>query len=361
MSEKPNKNGPKPSATTGGPPPSELILYQAEDGNTKIDVRLQGDTVWLSMNQMAELFQRDKSVISKHIKNVFGEGELKPEPTVAKFATVQNEGGREVSREIEFYNLDVIISVGYRVKSHRGTQFRIWATQRLREYIVKGFTLDDERLKKGGGDYFDELLQRIREIRASERNFYQKIKEIYTTSLDYDPHAQITVDFFAMAQNKIHWAIHHHTAAELIDERADATKPNMGLTAWSGAKVRKQDIHVAKNYLTKEEMELLNLIVSQYLDFAEFQARTKKKMYMRDWARKLDDFLRVNDREVLKDFGKISSQLAREKADREFVKFDEKRRRIEDANAAEEFAKEVAELEQKAREIGQSPSSPSNQ
>jgi hypothetical protein len=358
--EKPKKNGLQPPATTGGPPPSELILYQAEDGKTKIDVRLQGDTVWLSMNQMAELFQRDKSVISKHIKNVFDEGELKPEPTVAKFATVQNEGGREVSREIEFYNLDVIISVGYRVKSHRGTQFRIWATQRLREYIVKGFTLDDERLKKGGGDYFDELLQRIREIRTSERNFYQKIKEIYTTSLDYDPHAQITVDFFAMAQNKIHWAIHHHTAAELIDERADATKPNMGLTAWSGAKLRKQDIHVAKNYLTKEEMGLLNLIVSQYLDFAEFQARTKKKMFMRDWARKLDDFLRVNDREVLQGFGRISSQLAREKADREFDKFEKKRRELEDAQAAEEFAKEVAELEREAKQITQPPAEPDN-
>src|SRR5258708_3401399 len=314
-----------------GQPQTEIMLYQAEDGQTRIDVRLQDDTVWLSLNQMADLFQRDKSVISKHISNIFEEGELKPEPTVAKFATVQKEGDREVSREIEFYNLDIIISVGYRVKSHRGTQFRIWATQRLREYIVKGFTLDDKRLKKGGGDHFDELLARIREIRASERNFYQKIKEIYTTSEDYDPHAEVTVDFFAMAQNKIHWAIHGHTAAELIAERADSAKPNMGLTAWSGAKVRKHDVHVAKNYLAKEEMELLNLIVSQYLDFAEFQARTRKTMYMRDWARKLDDFLRRNDREVVHTLGKSPAQLAKEKPDRQIARFAESRRKQEDA------------------------------
>jgi hypothetical protein len=346
------------SAASAGQPTTDLTLYQTEDGKTRVEVRLAGETVWLSLMQMAELFQRDKSVISKHIKNIFDEGELKPESTVAKFATVQNEGGRDVSREIEFYNLDVIISVGYRVKSHRGTQFRIWATQRLREYIVKGFTLDDERLKKGGSDHFVELLERIREIRASEKNFYQKIKDIYATSDDYDPHAEVTVDFFAMAQNKIHWAIHQHTAAELISERADATKPNMGLTAWAGSKVRKADIHSAKNYLTKDEIGLLNLIVSQYLDFAEFQARTKKKMFMRDWAKKLDDFLRVNDREILQGFGKISSQLAREKADREFDKFEKKRRELDDARAAEEFAKEVAELEKEAKRIAQPPDEP---
>jgi hypothetical protein len=256
----------------------------------------------------------------------------------------------------KFYNLDVIISAGYRVKSHRGTQFRIWATQRLREYIVKGFALDDERLKKGGGDHFDELLERIREIRASERNFYQKIKEIYTTSEDYDTHAEITIDFFAMAQNKLHWAIHGHTAAELIAERADATKPNMGLTAWSGAKVRKQDIHTAKNYLTQKEMELLNLIVNQYLEFAEFQARTRKVMYMRDWVKKLDDFLRLNDREVLKGLGKISSQLAKETVDRQYVRFDQNRCELADAQAAEDFAKEVKELQNKAKEFTEPPS-----
>lgn len=357
MPKKPSKiQPPLPS----GEADSDLVLYQAEDGKTKIEVRLQGDTVWLSLNQMAELFQRDKSVISKHIKNVYDERELISEATVAKFATVQKEGQREVSREIEFYNLDVIISVGYRVKSHRGTQFRIWATQRLREYIVKGFALDDERLKKGGGSHFDELLERIREIRASERNFYQKIKEIYATSEDYDPKAPITQDFFAMAQNKIHWAIHGHTAAELIAERADASKPNMGLTSWSGAKVRKHDVHFAKNYLKREELELLNLIVNQYLDFAEFQARTRKHMCMRDWAKKLDDFLRLNDREVLTGLGKISAQLAKEKADRQFDRFEKTRRQQEDALAAEEFAREVEKLERETREIQNPSSGPEN-
>ncbi len=360
MSAIPSRKKMKDTANSAENPQSDLTLYQTEDGKTRVEVRLAGETVWLSLMQMAELFQRDKSVISKHIKSVFEEGELKPEPTVAKFATVQSEGGREVSREIEFYSLDVIISVGYRVKSHRGTQFRIWATQRLREYIVKGFTIDDERLKKGGGDHFDELLERIREIRASEKNFYQKIKDIFKTSEDYDSHAQVTMDFFAMAQNKIHWAIHGHTAAELIAERSDASKPNAGLNAWEGTKVRRHDVHVAKNYLNQEEMGLLNLIVSQYLDFAEFQARTKKKMFMRDWARKLDDFLRVNDREILQGFGKISSQLAREKADRQFDKFDQKRRELEDAQAAEEFAREVAELEKEAKRIAQPPSEPEN-
>lgn len=345
MNQPPNK----PDA-----PASELIIYQAEDGKTKLEVRLHEDTVWLSLNQMAELFQRDKSVISKHIKNTFDEGELRPDSTVAKFATVQPEGGRDVSRNIEFYNLDVIISVGYRVKSLQGTKFRIWATQRVKEYIVKGFALDDERLKKGGGTYFDELLERIREIRASERNFYQKIKDLYTTSVDYDPKAEITVDFFAVAQNKIHWAIHGHTAAELIAERADASKPNMGLTNWSGSKVRKHDVHVAKNFLTEEEMRLLNLLVSQYLDFGEFQARTRKAMRMQDWAKKLDDFLKLNDRDVLTGLGRISSQLAKDKADKEYEKFEKTRRKVEDAKADQDFRKEFEELRAKLNEIGSS-------
>ncbi|HZP61403.1 MAG TPA: RhuM family protein, partial [Opitutaceae bacterium] len=234
-----------------GPNPSSLILYQTEDGRTRLEVRLKGETVWLSLNQLADLFQRDKSVISKHLKNIFEEGELQPSATVAKFATVQPEGPRTINREIEFYNLDAIIAVGYRVKSHRGTQFRIWATQRLREYIVKGFTLDDERLKQAGGSgYFDELLQRIREIRLSERNFYRKICDIYQTSVDYDPRAEMTEQFFQTVQNKMHWAAHGHTAAEVIHQRADATKPNAGLTSWKGAKARKEDASVAKNYLT---------------------------------------------------------------------------------------------------------------
>ena len=304
-------------------PQSSLILYQTEDGQTKIEVRLVNETVWLSAGQMAELFQRDKSTISKHIDNVFKEGELVPEATVAKFATVQREGDREVTRDIEFYSLDVIISVGYRVKSHRGTQFRIWATKRLREFIVKGFALDDERLKQGGAKntYFDELLARIRDIRASERNFYVKVLEIYATSLDYDPKADVSYDFFAIVQNKLHWAAHGHTAAELIAGRADATKPNMGLTSWAGERIRKTDATVAKNYLTKDELEILNLIVSQYLDFAELQAKMKRPMYMHDWVRKLDDFLHVNDRDILKDAGRVSHQLAKEQAEAEFDKY----------------------------------------
>jgi len=355
MSEKPKKKANAAPAAAGEQPKPDLILYQTEDGKTRLEVRLENDTVWLSQNQMTELFQTTKQNVSLHIQNVFEERELERGATVKESLTVQQEGGRSVQRRVEFYNLDVIISVGYRVKSHRGTQFRIWATQRLRDYIVKGFALDDARLKKGAGDHFDELLERIREIRASEKNFYQKIKDIYATSEDYDPHAEVSVDFFAMAQNKIHWAIHGHTAAELIAERADAAKPNMGLTTWEGAKVRKHDAHVAKNYLNKEEMELLNLIVSQYLDFAEFQARTKKQMHMRDWAKKLDDFLRLNDREILQGFGKISSQLAKEKADRQFVQFDQNRRALEDAQAAEDFAKEVEELENKAKELTEQP------
>jgi hypothetical protein len=324
---------------------SDLIFYQSEDGLTRLEVRLVNESVWLSLNQMADLFQRDKSVISRHITNVFDEGELKQKPSVANFATVQKEGTREVFREIECYNLDVIISVGYRVKSLAGTQFRIWATQRLREFIVKGFTLDDERLKQGGSSYFDELLARIRDIRASEKNFYQKIKDIYATSADYDENSEISQDFFAMAQNKLHWAIHGHTAAEVIAERVNAAKPNMGLTSWSGSKLRKQDVHVAKNYLNQEEISLLNLIVTQYLDFAEFQARTRKAMYMRDWVKKLDDFLRLNDREVLRDLGKISSQIAKEKADREYDKFQEQQRALADSKAAEELAATLKDLE----------------
>jgi hypothetical protein len=242
-------------------PKSELILYQTEDNRTRIEVRLENETVWLSLNQLAELFQRDKSVISRHIKNLFEEGELRPESVVANFATTAADAK---TYQVEYFNLDVIISVGYRVKSQRGTQFRIWATQRLREYIVKGFTLDDERLKQGGtrNEYYDELLQRIREIRISERNFYRKICDIYQTSVDYDPGAEMTQRFFQTVQNKMHWAVHGRTAAEVIHQRASAVKPHMGLTSWKGAKVRKPDVAIAKNYLTGEEMKKLSLIVT---------------------------------------------------------------------------------------------------
>ena len=248
-------------------PQSQVLLYQASDGRTRLEVRLENETVWLSLNQLAELFQRDKSVISRHIKNVFDEGELTPQATVAKFATVQTEGGKQVARDIEFYNLDVIISVGYRVKSQRGTQFRIWATQRLREYIVKGFTLDDERLKRGGGgNYFEELLARIRDIRSSEKVFWRKVLEIYATSIDYDSREEASQLFFATVQNKMHWAAHGHTAAEIVHCRADATQQNMGLTSWQGTKPTRAEAAIAKNYLGAEELEALNRIATPILN-----------------------------------------------------------------------------------------------
>jgi hypothetical protein len=267
-------------------------------------------------------FPRDKSVISKHIRNVFQEGELSPESTVANFATVQTEGGREVSRSIEFYNLDVIISVGYRVKSHRGSQFRIWATQRLREYIVKGFTLDDERLKlAGGGNYFDELLARIRDIRSSGKVFWRKILDIYATSIDYDPDIDASRDFFSVVQNKMHWAAHGHTAAEIVASRADSALPYMGLTSWAGVKPSLADAEIAKNYLSKEELEALNRIVTMYLDFAELRAINRKPMYMRDWISKLDDFLRLSERDILTHAGSMSHEQAKEKARIEYEKY----------------------------------------
>ncbi|MEI7850625.1 MAG: virulence RhuM family protein [Kiritimatiellales bacterium] len=332
---------------------SEIMLFQTEDNRTRIEVRLENETVWLTLNQLAELFQRDKSVISKHIKNIFNEGELRPEATVAEYATVQTEGTRVVSRAIEFYNLDVIISVGYRVKSHRGTQFRQWATQRLREYIVKGFTLDDERLKQGGtrNEYFDELLQRIREIRLSERNFYRKICDIYQTSVDYDPSAEMTQLFFQTVQNKMHWAVHGQTAAEVIQRRADASQANMGLTSWRGAKPRKPDAVIAKNYLTEEELKKLSLIVTQYLDFAELQAMERRPMTMRDWLAKLDAFLRAGDRDILEHAGSISAEEAKQTAELEFEKFDGNQRQLEDAQADAQFAFDVENLAKQAKQL----------
>jgi hypothetical protein len=301
---------------------SEFFLFQTEDGHTRIVVKFNGETVWLCLIQMADLFSRDKSVISKHIRNVFEEGELQESSTVAKLATVQKEGSREVSREIEFYNLDVIISVGYRVKSHRGTQFRIWATERLREYIIKGFTLDDQRLKNaGGGNYFKELLARIRDIRTSEKVFWLQVLDIYATSIDYDPSEEITKQFFAAVQNKMHWAAHGKTAAEIISQRADASLPYMGLTSWTGEKPRKIDVSVAKNYLKHEELDALNKIVTAFLDFAEVQTLNQRPMYMRDWIAKLDDFLKLSERKILTHAGKISHELAVERAETEYLKY----------------------------------------
>jgi hypothetical protein len=309
---------------------SEIIIYQSEDGITKVEVRMAGETVWLTLNQLAELFQRDKSVISRHIKNVFEEGELPLQGTVAKNATVQNEGGREVVREIDYYNLDMIISVGYRVNSHRGTQFRIWATNRLREYIIKGFTLDDERLKRAGQmNYFDELLNRIRDIRSSEKVFYQKVKDLYGTSIDYAEDSQTTQEFFKIVQNKLLWAVSKQTAAEIIAARAKAEKPNMGLTTWSGAKVRKGDVTIAKNYLNQDEITALNLLVEQYLAFAEAQAQQRKAMYMKDWIKRLNDILTINEREVLEHAGRIRKELADEMAGKEYEKFKAQQQALE--------------------------------
>ena len=303
----------------------QFLLYQTPDGDSRIEVKLQNDTVWLSLDQMAELFQRNKSTISRHIKNVLEDGELQEEATIANFATVQNEGTRKVERVIAFYNLDMIISVGYRVHSYRGVQFRIWATKVLKEYIVKGFAMNDDLLKRaGGGNYFDELLARIRDIRSSEKVFYRKVLEIYALSIDYDPRVEMTQKFFKTVQNKMHYSVHGHTAAEIIYERADAEKDFMGLTTWSGAMPSKPEAEIAKNYLTHEEIKSLNRIVSLYLDFAEMQAEEHRPMYMKDWINILDDFLRISRKDILTHAGKISAKLAKEKADQEYDKFKER-------------------------------------
>ena len=303
----------------------QFLLYQTPDGESKIEVKLQDDTVWLSLDQMAELFQRNKSTISRHIKNVLEEGELLADSTIANFATVQNEGNRHVERQITYYNLDMIISVGYRVHSYRGVQFRIWATKVLKDYIVKGFALNDDLLKRaGGGNYFDELLARIRDIRSSEKVFYRKVLEIYALSIDYDPRVEMTQKFFKTVQNKMHYSVHGHTAAEIIYERADAQKDFMGLTTWSGAMPTKPEAEIAKNYLTQAEITSLNRIVSLYLDFAEMQAEEHRPMYMKDWINILDDFLRISRKDILTHAGKISAKLAKEKADTEYDKFKER-------------------------------------
>ena len=303
----------------------QFLLYQTPDGDSQIEVKLQDDTVWLSLDQMAELFQRNKSTISRHIKNVLEDGELQEEATIANFATVQNEGTRKVERAIAYYNLEMIISVGYRVHSYRGVQFRIWATKVLKEYIVKGFAMNDDLLKRaGGGNYFDELLARIRDIRSSEKVFYRKVLEIYALSIDYDPRVEMTQKFFKTIQNKMHYSVHGHTAAEIIYERADAEKDFMGLTTWSGAMPSKPEAEIAKNYLTHEEIKSLNRIVSLYLDFAEMQAEEHRPMYMKDWINILDDFLRISRKDILTHAGKISAKLAKEKADQEYDKFKER-------------------------------------
>lgn len=303
---------------------NKIIIYQTQDGQTKIDVRLENETVWLTQNQMAELFQTTKQNISSHIKNIFEEGELSENSTVKDYLTVQQEGNRKVSRNISYYNLDVIISVGYRVKSLRGTQFRIWATQVLKEYMKKGFALNDDLLKQaGGGGYWKELLERIRDIRSSEKVFYRQILDIYATSTDYNPNAEETKLFFKVVQNKMHFAAHGHTAAEIVYLRADSTKDNMGLTVFKGNHPKKDEVTVAKNYLDEKELNILNRITSAYLEFAELQAIRQIPMTMKDWIAKLDDFIKMTGSELLSNPGKISKLEAENKALAEYAKYKE--------------------------------------
>jgi len=325
---------------------SELLFYTTDDGNSKIEVRLENETVWLSQKQMVELFQTTKQNVSLHINNVFKEGELQENSVVKEYLTTASDGKKYRTK---YYNLDVIISVGYRVKSHRGTQFRIWATQKLKEFIIKGFVLDDERLKETGitNQYFEELFERIRDIRSSEKIFYAKIRDIYATAYDYDKDNPISIDFFKKVQNMMHWAIHKHTAAEIIYNRADANKKNMGLTSWKNTphgKIRKADVSIAKNYLAEDELKDLNLIVDQYLSFAELQARQRKPMYMADWIKKLHDFLTLNDREILQHTGKISAKLAKELAEAEYEKYRIKQIQTEDAQELKYLEENIKKL-----------------
>lgn len=324
---------------------TEFLLYKSANNQVKVEIFLKNENIWLTQEKIAQLFGVDRSVITKHLSNIFESGELNKESTCAKFAQVRNEGGRSVNREIEFYNLDAIISVGYRVNSRQATHFRIWATERLKEYIIKGFTMDDERLKDPrkifGKDYFDEQLERIRDIRSSERRFYQKITDIYSQcSIDYDPQNQATKDFFATVQNKLHFAITGKTASEIIFSRASSTKPNMGLTNWKNSptgKIRKSDVAIAKNFLNKEELEGLNRIVSMYLDYAENQAKKHQAMTMKDWADKLNAFLQFNEQEILTNAGKVSAEIAKNFAENQFVKFDA----IQDKNFESDFDREI--------------------
>jgi hypothetical protein len=340
--------------TTDLPAPDEptpgLVLYTSPDGTARLQLRIEHKTLWLTQRQIAELFQKDVRTINEHLQNIFSEGELPPEATIRKYRIVQAEGSRTVERLVDHYSLDVVIAVGYRVRSARGTQFRQWATATLRDFLTKGFAIDDERLMAGrslGADYFDELLERIRAIRASERRFYQKITDIYATSIDYDKDAQITQEFYATVQNKLHWAIHGRTAAEVITERADATKPNMGLTTWKNAPagpIRRADVGIAKNYLTHDEMTALNRVVTMYLDYAEDQAMRQRPMHMADWVTKLDAFLEFNERNILTHSGRVSADLARQHAEQEFAKHEAALRIREAAEPTSDFDKAVERM-----------------
>jgi hypothetical protein len=338
------------------PPAGEMLLYQTEDGRTRIECRLAEETLWMTQPQLAELFQVTPPTINEHLKGIYAEGELEPERTIRKFRMVRPEGGRRVARNLDHYNLDAILAVGYRVRSARGTAFRQWATARLKEYLVKGFVLDDERLKNPPGpdtpDYFDELLERIRDIRASEKRMYLKVRDIFALAADYRPEATETHEFFQIIQNKLHWAATGKTAPQLIAERAEATQPNMGLTTWKGAKVRKADVTVAKNYLRADEIGELNRIVGMYLDYAEDQARRRRVLYMRDWRERLDAFLEFNQRDILRDAGKVSKAVADRLALDQYEKFHARRLAAEaqaDAAAFEQAVKRLPKPPRKPR------------
>jgi hypothetical protein len=338
------------------PPTGEIILYATEDGRTRVECRFASETVWLTQALIAELFDISVPTVNEHLHNVFEEAELDPEATIRKFRIVRQEGTREVTRLIDHYNLDAILAVGYRVRSPRGIQFRRWATTRLSEYLVKGFTMDDERLKnppvEGSGvpDYFDELLERIRDIRASERRMYLRVKEIFALAADYQPSAPECVKFFRVMQNKLHFAATGQTAAELIASRADHTRPNMGLTTWKGTAVRKADVTIAKNYLSEEEISELNRIVVMWLDYAEDQAKRRKQVFLRDWETKLNDFLAFNERRILSDAGKVSKEDAETRADAEYEKFAARRHVFLEAEAE---SSSIRTLEEQARRLPQ--------
>ena len=330
----------------------ELILYRTEDGRTSIKLRAEKGTVWLTQAKIAELFGKGVPAINEHIKNIIKEGELDQGSTIRKFRIVRNEGGREVERQVAHYNLDMILAVGYRVRSARGTQFRQWATTHLKEYLVKGFVLDDARLKEPGGwDYFDELLERIRDIRASEKRFYQKVRDIYATAVDYDPQSDEAQLFFKKVQNKMLWAITGRTAAELVAGRANPSLPNMGLKSWKGSRVRKQDVTIAKNYLDAQEIDELNRIVVMYLDYAEDQAKRRKVMTMQEWADRLDAFLSFNERDILDHAGKVSQAVAEKLASERYGEFDSKRREAEKLEADTEDMEELRKIEEDFRKL----------
>lgn len=326
--------------------PQQFLIYQSEDGSTRIDVMLEAETLWLNQKQLTELFGKAKGTISEHIKHIFEDGELTPAATVRLFRTVQSEGGRDVTREVDHYNLDMVLALGFRVRSPVGVRFRQWANDKLKEYIVKGFVLDDARLKNPGKgrDYFDELTRRLQDIRTSERRFYQKITDIYATSVDYDASHALTQTFFATVQNKVHFAIHGQTAAELITTRANSSQPNMGLTTWEGERIRKADVSIAKNYLNADELRALNNLAEQYLIFAEGQATRRIAMTMQDWLNKLEGFLTLNDREILQGAGKVTAELAKSHAEQEFDKF----RVLDDQHFESDFDRMVQQLPNKA-------------